>query len=153
MRDLRADLKERIKDVDAKSVEVDQSFEAKIMALQKERDDQMDALRKEFNALQALLEIEDRRLGSASSAPKSSPTPPSQPLADFFERKLKEIGPMTKSQLRALAVEAGYFADDDRAGRAVHATLVNIVRAHRIDLMDDGQYAPHITKQRLLMNF
>ena len=68
------------------------------------------------------------------------PTSPQLSLADFFVRKLTEIGPMSKDDLRNLAIKEGYFPDAESAGQRVDATLLDIVREDRIRRLADETF-------------
>lgn len=63
------------------------------------------------------------------------------PLADFLISKIEAKGSMSKEELRAAALEAGYFDEGDTGGRAVHATLINFIRNKRLSVSIDGLYS------------
>jgi hypothetical protein len=64
------------------------------------------------------------------------------PLADFLVRRVNEAGPLSKDDLRQLAVRAGYFQDAESATRSVHATLLGIVKGGRVRELPNGALAP-----------
>jgi hypothetical protein len=73
-------------------------------------------------------------------APPPAPTP--LPLADFLVRRVNEAGPLSKDDLRQLAVRAGYFQDAETATRSVHATLLGIIKGGRVRELPNGALAP-----------
>jgi len=90
-------------------------------------------------------EIGPKQEGQATSVNITLPAA-KPPLADFFVKTLAETGPMSKDELRQVAVDAGYEID----GRHVHATLVNIQRNGRILPTLDGKYAAKKLEKALL---
>ena len=74
--------------------------------------------------------------------PQQPQTQPEQPLADFLVRKLNEVGPTPRDDLRQLALQEGYFADSDTADRGLHNTLLNVVKAGLIRQLPNGNFAP-----------
>jgi hypothetical protein len=77
---------------------------------------------------------------AAPMAPPPAPTP--LPLADFLVRRVNEAGPLSKDDLRQLAVRAGYFQDAETATRSVHATLLGIIKGGRVRELPNGALAP-----------
>lgn len=77
----------------------------------------------------------------AEPAPIAAPPAP-LPLADFLVRRVNEAGPLSKDDLRQLAVRAGYFQDAESATRSVHATLLGIVKGGRVRELPNGALAP-----------
>ena len=57
-------------------------------------------------------------------------------------RRVNEAGPLSKDDLRLLAVRAGYFQDAESATRSVHATLLGIVKGGRVRELPNGALAP-----------
>lgn len=123
MRDIRQDLHERLAAAKKNRAGIQSELE------------ELDA---EANLLSRLLEMEDAR-ARTGSALKALKIVPVLPIADFFVEVIKER-PRTKDELRELAQAKGYFAESDSPGRAVHLTLVNMVRAGRIREREDGKY-------------
>ena len=74
--------------------------------------------------------------------PQQPQTQPEQPLADFLVRKLNEVGPTPRDDLRQLALQEGYFANSDTADRGLHNTLLNVVKAGLIRQLPNGNFAP-----------
>jgi hypothetical protein len=96
------------------------------------------------NAEEAAPQAEYRR---PRAAPAAEPTPVAVaqaplPLADFLVRRVNEAGPLSKDDLRQLAVRAGYFQDAESATRSVHATLLGIVKGGRVRELPNGALAP-----------
>ena len=77
----------------------------------------------------------------AEPAPVPAPAAP-LPLADFLVRRVNEAGPLSKDDLRLLAVRAGYFQDAESATRSVHATLLGIIKGGRVRELPNGALAP-----------
>jgi hypothetical protein len=81
-----------------------------------------------------------------------NPTPaqaPQMSLADFIMQRLTEIGPMSKEALVNLALREGLFADVESADRAVHGTLVHIIRSEHLRQLHDGTFVPNTPPQAL----
>ncbi|NIR61422.1 MAG: hypothetical protein GWO02_18970 [Gammaproteobacteria bacterium] len=75
-------------------------------------------------------------------AKRAAQAPQQPPLADFLIRKLSEMGAMTIDELCQLAVQEGYFTDDEIADRGVEVTLMNVVKAGFIRQQPNGTFAP-----------
>jgi outer membrane translocation and assembly module TamA len=95
--------------------------------------------------LNASEEIGPKREGETASVNITLPTS-KLPLADFFVKTLGEAGPMSKGELRQVAVDAGYEID----GRHTHATLVNLTRNQRVKQTDDNKYIANEMEKALL---
>ena len=96
------------------------------------------------NTEEAAPQAEYRRR-SAAQAAEPAPVAVAQaplPLADFLVRRVNEAGPLSKDDLRQLAVRAGYFQDAESATRSVHATLLGIVKGGRVRELPNGALAP-----------
>lgn len=65
---------------------------------------------------------------------------PKVPLGDFLCMEMAEKGAKTKDQLRALAQAAHYFTKGESGGRAIHATLVNLMKKGRVGEISEGLY-------------
>ena len=164
MRDIRGDLQDRASLLEEQINAHEAQFEKLVEQIRAEHEARLEDLRAEFDAVTKLLELEQRRLGSAPQAPKAAPvqpaahqahqsihqpapqpapaTQPAQPLSDFLVRKLNEVGAMSRDDLRRLSLQEGYFADADSADRGVHATLLNVVKAGLIRQLPNGNFAP-----------
>ncbi len=64
-------------------------------------------------------------------------------------QRLTEIGPMSKDDLVNLALQEGLFADVESADRAVHGTLVHIIRSEHLRQQHDGTFVPNTPPQAL----
>ncbi len=148
MRDIRNDLQERAKFIEEQISAACAHFEKMIEQFQIERDGRVAELKSELAAVGRLLEAEQRRMGGAQPRP-NAPQPAQLSLADFLVRKLSETGPMSKDDLRNLAMKEGYFADAESAARGVHATLMDILRGERIRQLPDGTLAPPTLTQAI----
>ena len=137
MRDIRPDLKERLSELDTRMSTLVAEYNRRKNDLDKEFAAREADLNDERHAASALFQIEQRRHGEANA--------PSAPnltlgLADFLIREATKRGPMQKDDLRAAAVLAGYFPEGESGGRAVHTTLLNLVRSGRLGETNDGLY-------------
>lgn len=96
------------------------------------------------NTEEAAQAAEYRRRSAAQAAePAPIAVPPAPlPLADFLVRRVNEAGPLSKDDLRQLAVRAGYFQDAESATRSVHATLLGIINGGRVRELPNGALAP-----------
>ena len=74
-------------------------------------------------------------------APKQAQSQSQQPLADFLSRKLREVGAMSKDDLRRLAVQEGYFAEAGSADTELEAALMQAVKASVVRQLPDGKFA------------
>jgi hypothetical protein len=148
MRDIRNDLQDRVKFIEEQINAASAQFEKMIEQLQSERDGRVTELKAELAAIGKLLEAEQRRLNGPQLRP-ITPQAPQLSLADFLVRKLSETGPLSKDDLRNLAMKEGYFADTESAARAMHATLMDILRSERIRQLPDGAFAPPTLTQAI----
>jgi hypothetical protein len=166
MRDIRGDLQDRVKLLEEQRKAQQGQFENLIEQIKREHEARLEALQTELDAVNTLMEVENRRLGGVAAVPHEQPQPqphiqpqvhiraqapqpqapqaqqPHQPLADFLIRKLGEVGAMSRDDLRRLAVQEGYFADGESAERGVHTTLINVVKAGLIRQLPNGNFAP-----------
>ncbi|MGA7457977.1 MAG: hypothetical protein WBW51_11775 [Methyloceanibacter sp.] len=74
-------------------------------------------------------------------APKPAQSQSQPPLADFLDRKLREVGAMPKDELRRLAVQEGYFAKAGSADSDLEAALMQNVKAGSVRQLPDGRFA------------
>jgi hypothetical protein len=93
-----------------------------------------------------LLEIEEARLRGEGGVSAAADIVAKPPLADFLCTALAERGAKSKDQFRELAQAAGYFAEGE-GGRAIHATLVNLVRSGRVHEVDGAFAVPEIRRR------
>jgi hypothetical protein len=143
MRDIRDDLQERAKLLEEQINAAPAQFENLIVQLQGEHDSSLGDLKAELEAVKRIMEIEHRRLGSASFARKPQPQ---QALATFLIRKLSEVGPTSRRDLCRLAVQEGYFADSETAEQAVHATLMHVAKSGHIQQLPNSNFAPTMVR-------
>jgi hypothetical protein len=139
MRDIRGDLQERASLVEQHINAAQNQFEKLMQQLKSEHDSRAIDLKAALNAVNRVIEIEHRRLGSATSAPKSRPQ---ESLADFLVRKLKEAGPMSSEDLGRLAVQEEYFPNGHGAQEGVYATLMHMVEAGQMQQVANAKFAP-----------
>jgi chromosome segregation ATPase len=139
MRDIRGDLQERANMFEQQINAAQQQCEKLIDQLKREKDSRLADLKAELDAVNRVLEIEHRRLRSATSVPKSQPQ---QPLANFLVIKLSEVGPMSSQDLCRLALQEGYFTDSNSAQEGVHAMLMEVVKAGHIQQLPNAKFAP-----------
>src|SRR5688500_11014092 len=99
-------------------------FAKLVEQLKSEHDSRAFDLKATLIAVTMVIEIEHRRLGSATSAPKSRPQ---ESLIDFLVRKLREAGPMSSEDLGRLVVQKEYFPIGHSAQEGVYATLMHMV--------------------------
>jgi hypothetical protein len=139
MRDIRGDLQERANLLEQQINAAKDHFEKLVEQLKREHESRLRDLKAELDTVNSVMEIEHRRLRSASSVPKPQPR---QSLADFLVRKLSEAGPMSREDLCHLAVQEGYFADGDSAQESVRAMLMHVVKAGQIQQLPNASFAP-----------
>jgi acyl transferase domain-containing protein len=150
MRDIRNDLQERARFIEEEIGAIQAQYDKMAEQLKAERDARVGELKAEFTALGKLMEAEHRRMAEILSL--QNPTPaqaPQMSLADFIMQRLTEIGPMSKEALVNLALREGLFADVESADRAVHGTLVHIIRSEHLRQLHDGTFVPNTPPQAL----
>ena len=133
MRDIRSDLLERVALMERRIKAAHAHYEDKIKQLQNERDAVVANLKSSIAMLAKLIELE-AEMGAASVV---SPTASQPSLVEFLERKLIEIGPLSKDDLCNMAMKEGYFPDAQSAAQDVEATLMRIVEEKRICPLPD----------------
>ena len=152
MRDIRADLQERVKLLDDQIGAAQAQFDQFLEQIKHDHEGRLKDLKAELEAVNHLLAIEHRRHGSAAPAPKAQAeqrSAPQQPLADFLIRKLAEQGPLSQDKLRVLAMKEGYFPDGD-AERGMPAVLLHVVKAGHIRQLPNGDFAEVIRLRRAI---
>jgi hypothetical protein len=122
MRDIRDDLRERLRTIEDER--------AALQAAMKAKGD-------EALAIMQLLDFEDKRFPAESA--DASP-PPEKPAADFIVDLARDQR-LSKDEIRDALERAGYLRGAETPGRVVHATLVNLERANRIMVDSDGKYS------------
>jgi hypothetical protein len=161
-RDIRPDLRARIKSLEHASEREQAEFQRKQEMAAAEHRKVMESIKKAVDGYRRLLDLEEAMaeknmldtgdlVGPVRSDGKM-PLPVSRAsLPDFFITKLREKGPLTKEELRIAALFAGYFADGDSGGRATHATLSNISRSGRIGVTEGGKYFAVQTQEKPML--
>jgi hypothetical protein len=138
MRDIRSDLLERVALMERRINAAHAHCKDKIKQLQNERDAVVANLKSSIAMLAKLIELEQAEMGAASVV---SPTASQPSLVEFLERKLIEIGPLSKDDLCNMAMKEGYFPDAQSAAQDVEATLMRIVEEKHICPLPDGTFA------------
>lgn len=149
MRDIRSDLQDRINFLGEQISTAHNQFERHLEQMKQEHDSRLKDLKAELEAVNTLMEGEHRRLGSGPAAQQRAEPHPSRPqmrLSDFLMRKLSDGGTMSMEDLRHLAIQEGYFADDISAEPAMRETLGQIVNAGFVRQFPNGNFAlPSVT--------
>jgi hypothetical protein len=117
MRDIRADLRERLRLLEARRAELQITLKD---------------LDEETAAIMRMLDAEDRRF---PPVPDNGQAMPEKILTEFIYEELVRRR-MSKKEIRVVVEGAGYKVD----GRSVHLTLVNLERNGRIQVADDQRY-------------
>ena len=117
--DIRPGLRERLDEADRKLAEL----QAELARVADDKE-----------AIRHLLAREDQRY-RVTEPPAPAVKPPSVALGDYILAALRDK-PQTKEDLRLRADQSGY----EGAGRAVHATLMNMVQSGRLRQNSDGTY-------------
>ncbi len=124
MRDIREDLKERIRVEHAR------------------REPHQEALKQiddNIAGLERLLATEESRSNGNGSVAAILPRPAGN-LTDYLTKMLKKA-PRTLDEMRDAAVAAGYFEGaKESPGRAIHGKLLNPIRAGRVIKDAEGKY-------------
>ena len=132
------ELRERLSQANERLTNVEASYQRMRADFERRyRLEQSEALA-ERNALQTLLDLEERR---QFDKPLPRLEPPSMELGEFFLMQLQVHSPMSKDELRGAAERAGYFMDGESGGRRTHTTLMNYARSRRVRELPDGRYA------------
>lgn len=147
MRDIRNDLQDRVRLIEDQISSSYAQFEKMIEQLQSEREARVSELKAELSALGKLMEVEHRRM--ANVLPLQAPAATEVSLADFILQRLSENGPMSKDDLVDLTLKERLFDDGESADRAVHTTLVNIIRSEHLRQLHDGTFVPNTVPQAI----
>jgi hypothetical protein len=137
MRDIRADLMDRLGAVMGRTADQHERYMRALEALEADHKKEIEDLDRERKALEALLAIEQQRDGVLPDRPAPRPI---LPLGEFLTTKVHAHGPLEKEELRLEAETAGYL-NDVVNGRTFHTTLMNIVKHGKIVQLQDGRYA------------
>jgi hypothetical protein len=137
VRDIRDDLRERLKIVDLRSDEENERYGAARRHLEVEHAQAIQMLQEQRKALLVIINAE-----SEGSSPEQEIHRPAMrlPLKDYFLTIISTRGPHSKDDLKEAAITAGYFSDGANAGRATHATVMNITSSGTLRRLPDGRY-------------
>jgi hypothetical protein len=137
MRDIRADLMDRLGAVMGRTADQHERYARALEALEADHRKEIEDLDRERKALEALLAIEQQRDGVLTDRPAPRPI---LPLGEFLTTKVHAHGPLEKEELRLEAETVGYL-NEVVNGRTFHTTLMNIVKHGKIIQLQDGKYA------------
>ncbi len=140
MRDIRDDLRERLKILDVRLAEETERYSAVRRELEADHMHKLEVIKAQSDAIITLLNAENESNGFPIEPVQSLPGM-RLPLKDYFLTLTYTRGPLTKDDLRDAANRAGYFDDDASAGRVTHATIMNLVSSGRLVRLSDGGYA------------
>ncbi len=146
MRDIRSDLEERAKLIDAQISSAFAHFEKVLAQVQGERDAKVAELKSDLDTVRKLMEVEHRRIGNAP-VPIRAPAPS---LVDFLAHKLSEFGALSSAELRQIAAEEGLLSESETASREVGAALGErrAGRAHQAIAGRTVRTADHVSSHR-----
>jgi chromosome segregation ATPase len=120
MRDIRADIKERIAAVDA----------------EKDRlEEEIDKLYNRLDMLQELLTEEETRLASEQVGPEPKPQP-TESLDDFVVKLFRRRA-LSKDELAEALDKAGYVKAGQSPGRVSHGKLLGLISARIVQFNDE----------------
>jgi hypothetical protein len=134
-RDVREDLTARLDALDGRLHARQAQAERDKKAIDDKLREDTAAINAERAVVKSMLEIENRRFG------EPTPAAPKAPLDDFIVDTVKNYGPKEKEELAEMATKAGYFRDGKSPGRAVHLTLVNVLKGRRVVMVGPNKYA------------
>jgi hypothetical protein len=154
MRDIRDDLRERVKAMDEIIARQQADYEKERDEAEKAFKIKIERLRHALMNYKRMLDLEESIAkmqtkaddgGGEAKFPK-----PKLALADYLCATLADRGAMSKDDLLSTARGAGYYAEGE-GGRALHATMVNLVRGNRVIVNDRGLYeVAKVTENALL---
>lgn len=143
LRDIRPDLRDRLNLLETDVSQARAEFDRQLAELQTNFQKVIKENTNQIEALKALIDAEDRRMGGGLPTVHQEAKPlPATPLGEFLLERIKERE-RTKEELKQIAIEAGYFSDPEKAGRSIHATVVNLLRGKSI-IDTDGKYGFNI---------
>lgn len=139
MRDIYFELVERLKELDADAAATRAKYDQERTALESAFIKRMTELQEIRQSYVRVMDNEEK-IAREDGAPATRTKPMElMPLGEFFLGTLAKRGPLTKTELRQAACEAGYF-ESDAGGRTTHTTIMNFCASHKIVRMDDGRY-------------
>lgn len=145
LRDIRPDLKERLTLIEEQGKAENVEYERDLKALQDGHKARIEQLAEEWRSVNSTLAAENKRLGVSAVQPPTesaveSPAP-TKPLDDYLVERVRQHGSRSKADLKADTEAMGY-APPGEAGRKLHFTLINIVRAKRLVQVGDKYVLP-----------
>src|ERR1044071_3652252 len=166
IRDIRDDLQQRIAMCEEAITSHERAFErqqAELQAAHKLRVENLKTALVNYRRLLTMEEVfqtpaaipavstatETFTATATATAATTTAVAPKHPLADFLYEEIAQKGPKTKDELREIAYAAGYYPQGE-GGRAIHATIVNLVRGGRA-VERDGRYVAASIKQKELI--
>lgn len=160
IRDIRADLQQRISMCEDAIVTQQKAYErrqAELLTDHRAKTENLKAAMANYRRLLAMEEVfqtpSDQSVATTATATTakaaSSTADAKTPLVDRYYEELTHKGPKTKDELREIAHAEGYFPPGE-GGRAIHATIVNLVRGGRA-IEQDGRYVAAAVKQKELI--
>jgi hypothetical protein len=141
MRDIRDDLSERLRFLNARYADAVGAFMERMDELRRKHKAEIDAIVREREAVEALFSIEQGRLGDDPASQAKARR--LMPLSDFLITTLCARGPMDKDALRAEVAAVGYFTDGAN-GRTFHTTLMNLVKHGKLYPSGNTYAAPAV---------
>ena len=135
MRDIRADLRDRIAALGGRESEIAREHNRRMRELELWWENEIKIVQDERSAAQAMLAIEMRRHGEIEKIGL-----PQVPLQDFIIQETAKRGIASKEDLRLAATQANYFPDGETGGRQIHTTVLNLVRANRLMEVQEGRF-------------
>lgn len=140
MRDIRDDLRERLKAADARLDDEKERYSAERNRVEAEHARNVEAIHEQRRALITILNAENEATGSPAE-PEFQARNMRLPLKDHFITYVHTYGPQTKDDLKDAATRAGYFDEDSSGGRTAHAILMNLTTSGKLIRLPDGRYA------------
>ncbi len=140
MRDIRDDLRERLKAVELRINEEMEQYSSARRELEATHAQRTATLNDQRKALLTILNAEAEGTLEPLEGGKSLATM-RLPLIEYFRTVIFSRGPQTKDDLKEAAIAAGYSDEATGAGRVTHATLLNAVSSGKLVRLIDGRYA------------
>lgn len=152
MRDIRADLEDRAQQLKDQIKSAESTFAQHMETIQRAHEKTLENLKIDLDAVNSLLESENRRLNSAQAPDTKSQSQErgvqkaqpkdadlTQKLTDFIIRELSDSGPVSKDDLLKMAVRQGYVGDN--ADRSLEQALAHLKNAGPIRELPNGTFA------------
>ena len=132
MRDIREDLEARRREMIARHSDVMHAYEVDIDRLMRERREAVDAFDKERATLDAMIALEEARLGSNERREVQAATDLN--LRDLIVATVQSRQPLQRDELREIARAAGF-----EGGRTFNMTLQNVLGGGAIKKLPSGE--------------